>query len=133
MKNDNELIAEFMGMHKADSDKLLLTPEFVMIDKDKNYWSLNKLEYATSWDWLMPVVEKISKFVYDEYKTNNGYKDVIEKDYAYPRTFAMLNSEKFMVRFNRMTLHESESLIDATYQAIVEFVKWYNENKSVNH
>ena len=43
MKNDNKLIAEFMGvgkLHEAQSS---------------NQWN----QYHTSWDWLMPVVEKI--------------------------------------------------------------------------
>lgn len=72
-----------------------------------------------SWNYLMPVVEKISKYCYEEFKTNNGYKDVTEYDYAYPRTFAMLNnSGKFMIRINRMCLHEDEILIKATYEAI---------------
>lgn len=109
LKSDNELIAEFMGWQKDA----------------QGFWprSRYKLVFDTNWNELMPVVEKISRHVYEEHKSNNGYKDVVVKEYAYPRTFAMLGSNGFMVRINRMTLHEHENLITATYNAVVEWIK----------
>lgn len=115
--SDNELIAQFMGVTPTEKTYL-------------NLGTWYNMKFNTSWDWLMPVVEKIAKYYYQGYQTNNGYKNITEYDYAYPRTFGMLNggSGKFMVRINRMTLHEDESLIKATYEAVIEFIKWYNEN-----
>jgi hypothetical protein len=137
MKTDNELIAtmenncliaEFMGWKK------ILNGDLYYHDNPP-LWATKqqgKFFFDVSWDWLMPVVEKISKYYYEEFKSNNGYKNITEYDYAYPRTFAMLNnSGKFMVRINRMTLHEDESLIKATYEAVVEFIKWYNEQSKI--
>ena len=49
---DNKLIAEFMGMKYSD-EKSFNNGEWTHSIK-----SLSKFE--TSWDWLMPVVEKIS-------------------------------------------------------------------------
>ena len=55
--NDNKLIAEFM--------------EVVFHDDENQYYSAdglhigNTLQYHTSWDWLMPVVEKIKDMGYD--------------------------------------------------------------------
>ena len=55
--NDNKLIAEFMGVNVITLDD---------VRKNKNpYFSSadgyleDDLKYHTSWDWLMPVVEKI--------------------------------------------------------------------------
>ena len=50
--NENKLIAEFMGvgkLHEAQSS---------------NQWN----QYHTSWDWLMPVVEKIENDGLDPHK-----------------------------------------------------------------
>jgi hypothetical protein len=51
---DNKLIAEFMGHTFADYD---LGGLHYLIDG--NYVEYNSLQYDASWDWLMPVVEKI--------------------------------------------------------------------------
>ena len=51
-REDNKLIAEFMGMKYSD-EKSFNNGEWTHSIK-----SLSKFE--TSWDWLMPVVEKIS-------------------------------------------------------------------------
>lgn len=124
MKTDNELIAEFMGWQPrpANNQKYWMGNEEV----DSRLFSA----YERSWDWLMPVVEKISRHVYEEYADNSGYKTVTIKETASPRTFAMQdNMGRFMVRFNRMTLHEDASLMTATYNAVVEFIEFHNANK----
>jgi len=116
---DNALIAEFMG---------------VITNKEGTHTSMHfgnkKLIYDTSWDWLMPVVEKIAKHEYERWQDSNGWKEVTHIETAYPRTFGMLDNEgKWMVRINRMHLECEDTLIKATYQAVVEFIKLYNENK----
>ena len=49
---DNKLIAEFMGVDQVDIDTWLETN--------------SNLKYHTSWDWLMPVVEKVFILSEDE-------------------------------------------------------------------
>jgi hypothetical protein len=114
-KNDNELIAEFMGY--------------------KQLSAITDLSgYYNEWNTLMPVVEKIAKIVTPENEIiHNG--DESRFDSFYPRTFGMLNAEtkQFMVRINRFPLYQADSLIGATHQAVVDFIKWYNEqNKEIN-
>ena len=70
------------------------------------------LEYHSSWDWLMPVIEKICFIM------NN------EKEFFYPRTFGMTNHEgDFMFRFNMGGLYTEPKLIDAAFKAVVAFIK----------
>lgn len=80
---------------------------------------LRESKFETSWDWLMPVVEKICKT-----KIGDGVEYV---EYPYLRTFGMLNEETKnpMVRFNGFGLFEADTLIEATFLAVLNFLKWY--------
>lgn len=98
----NKIIAEFMGK---------ITGIGIPLSTFNNY--------HTSWDCLMPVVEKISRIELDR------FEDVIAT--AYPRTFGMLSHDgKAMVRLNRSSLFEAETLIEATWLAVIDFINWYN-------
>ena len=50
---DNKLIAEFMGIPSYKQGRYLMF-EYA----DNNHRTEQDLAYHTSWDWLMPVVEK---------------------------------------------------------------------------
>ena len=80
--------------------------------------------YHSSWDWLMPVVEKI-----EDTHAN--------KDLHYGHRFKIDNWEivvqdclsgKIRCSVSPASVRIS-SKIDAVYQAVIEFIKWYNENK----
>jgi len=69
MESNNKLIAEFMGY------EIIFRPNsngFIEIS-DTELCDVDDLEYHTSWDWLMPVIEKIQ----DKYVENP------ELDYQY--------------------------------------------------
>jgi hypothetical protein len=103
---ENRLIAEFMGKtYHPKLERLNL---------------INELNYHSSWDWLMPVLEKISRTVI-EWENSDDRTDTY-----FPRTFGMLNAEtgRPMVRINGNTLHEADTLMEATYLAIVDFLMW---------
>ena len=82
---------------------------------------LEKAKYASSWDWLMPVVEKICRM-----RIGDGKEQV---NYAYPRTFGMLNEEtgEIMIRFNGFPLFQSDTLICSTYGAVIDFIQWWSK------
>ena len=79
----------------------------------------DQLKYHSSWDWLMPVLEKISRITL-EWENSDDRTETY-----YPRTFGMLSEEtsKPMVRINGQFLHEADTLIEATYLAVVDFIK----------
>lgn len=62
-KTDNELIAEFMELpaQESEQDGFRL---YTHVDYDGGDWAYgpDDLEYHKSWDWLMPVVEKIAEY-----------------------------------------------------------------------
>lgn len=124
MKTENEIIAEFMGGWNRDPGTRKIGIN--LPDQGNEWWDIDELKYNTSWDWLMPVVEKICKIDYGDDIGPNGM--------VYPRTFGMLDPEgNFLFRFNRQQLYAEKTLIAATHKAVVEFIKWYNESKGVTN
>lgn len=122
---DSKIIAEFMG-YEFHNDYPIIYPEgYYMLDELLAIkYLVQKFKYHTSWDWLMPVIEKIILIEIKEEVENQ------EIDRYYPRTFGMKDKEgNFMFRFNRGFLHSEKKLIDAAFKAVVEFIKWYNTTK----
>lgn len=110
---DNKMIAEFMGYTFSKSG---LTARIGKGKKPSAY-RLSDLHYNTSWNLLMPVVEKIGQFKYEDGET------------AYPRTFGMPfadgleeSEQTIMVRFNRQPVSHGKTLIEATYLAVIDFI-----------
>lgn len=124
MKTDNELIADFMGIevspytHYAYGDVIAIVPKEGIID----YPQLNIYNPDTSWDWLMPVVEKIGTLDKNE-RVSHMYSTEINPN-GTTITPSMYTSEtKWMIR------HNSRNMLINTYKAVVEFIKWYNKQK----
>ena len=93
---ENKLIAEFMEYPNLGTKG------------DFSY-----LKYHKSWDWLMPVVEKIE---------NLGYEFFIVED----RVKVSHNTDHSIETIIDLT---SRSKLNATYNAVVEFINQYNKNK----
>lgn len=93
---ENKLIAEFMGLIESSIDKKYWTEK---TKEGIGKGELVELKYHKSWDWLMPVVEKIEQ-------VHEGVPQELIK----------------------LSLF---STIDEVYNAIIEFIKWYNKNKQI--
>jgi hypothetical protein len=87
-EDNNKLIAEFMGYPNISNDE------------DKRDYLEDYVKYHKSWDWLMPVVDKIENYLSDNVG-KVGYFD------------ECLSSNDLEVR----------------YQAVVEFINQYNKTK----
>lgn len=82
-----------------------------------NEWYINDIKFHSSWDWLMPVVEKIESLGFTVSIYHNICK--IEKNIDY-----LTNEEYVQLR------KDFNSKLDSVYQTVVEFIKKYNnENK----
>lgn len=122
---NNKLIAEFIWGEPEDEVWYRNKDVISLITLSKGSHHIEQLCFDTSWDWLMPCVEKISDYKYEDGET------------AYPRTFGMpfndglIDSETtVMVRFNRQQVFHGKTLIEVTYQAVIDFIKWYNTTKN---
>lgn len=126
---NNRLIAEFMGAKEAN---LPFGENYIQMEVNtfpNLMWTckISELEYDTSWDWLMPVVEKISTIKY-------GWDNCTPfEDNAYPRTFGMLTCDgKPIVRINAQPEFIFDTLIEATWKAVVYFIKGHNTQSKSN-
>ena len=123
----NKLIAEFMG-GKYDKDvSFPIHPDDIWLPfhgivsyKTIEIGKGQILSYHDCWEWLMPVLEKIVRT-----KVGDG---IVYIDYPFLRTFGAINEStgKIMVRFNGQGLFQSDTLIEATYLAVIDFISWYN-------
>jgi hypothetical protein len=118
IEKSNKMIAEFMNVTSVTPENADGTLGRTMYSPYKIWYSVEELRYHITWDWLMPVIEKISIWKFED------------GDYCFPRTFGMQSEEGlFMFRFNRHSIFQSETLIEAAYKAVVDFIEFYNKNK----
>lgn len=124
-KENNRMIAEFMNAEMTVTqfgmDGHPFNTSLYKYEKPRDNWP-----YDTSWGWLMEVVEKVESIYHDRHGyfgvyissnscTIQGTKfrsDTIEQD-------------KPAVYFHNVVLGTK---LEATYNAIVSFIKWYNKN-----
>ena len=109
---ENQIIAEFMGI---ESDNAKMRGHLYECPVTAEY--VTELEYHTSWDWLMPVVEKIESF--QDGERGHLYNFRIEQHFVYVIDG---DSMEHIIEMN------GDSKLQATYKAIVEFINEYNKN-----
>ena len=117
-KSENELIAEFMGGRVA----------YVSYGK-KDVWvfpfredegGCDTLLFDTSWDWLMPIVEKIEGL---------GYITSITTGSCVICAGAELEKREDISLFSWHSGVNYNTKLHNTYEAVVEFIRWYNSQQ----
>ena len=87
---DNKLIAEFMGYSPVSG---------VYVSR-KDEFHIDEMQYDISWDWLMPVVEKIKRTDLNANMVMEGVDELIDG---------------------------FDTDIETTYKLVVEFIKQLNK------
>lgn len=122
----NKVIAEFMGYKYFQSS--YGGWGFCKDEKDMSTWlHSNNIFYHSSWDWLMPVIEKIENLwighsqprckiegTYCQIADSRGYyakNSNLKKDHQ-------LGGECYINNYTKL---------ENTYRMVVEFINWYNE------
>jgi hypothetical protein len=107
MKTDNELIAEFHGWRHLETPKKQGKGIWNFPEWGKAQWNSHSFLYHKSWDWLMPVVEKI-------YTEN-------------PRAFKITLEIGPMSPLAELHIYDS---ISEVYDKVVKFIKYHNHTKT---
>ena len=105
---NNKLIADFMGVKQHRFDGL------TKIEK--------VLKYHTDWNWLMAVVEKIETM-----SNNDQFYIIVEYDNRDEFKGWIWRIDRF-VKTLKVNDNRIKTKIEATYNACLEFIKWYNQN-----
>ena len=112
MRENNKLIAEFMQKGFEG---------FGLYDYNGKHYKLYELKFHKSWDWLMPVIEKIEEIFIDD-------SNLIIKEHRY----------EFDMKYTQCNIydHVKDCVVASgdmgnkllsTYQAVVEFIKNQND------
>jgi len=105
---NNKIIAEFMNKKViSEADFLALNYEQMTNDLFVD----TTLNYHSDWNWLMEVVEKIESLGYF-FKIVSQTSLIVDKD------------EKCI----SLSVYRKTKIV-STYEACVEFIKWYNEQQ----
>ena len=105
-EENNKMIAEFMGLELEET----LEGLFVYARKEQSpiklndirteFYEVNELQYHTSWNWLMDVVDEIEDYLSDNVGKVAYFDECL-----------------------------SSNDLDVRYQAVVEFINKYNKNQ----
>jgi len=118
----NRLIAIFMGAkehNEFSGHPLLDFGDFIKTTpfNEPGVWILgdSQVRYHSSWDWIMPVVEKIESLGYDSRIIGNN------SDGGFLCDFVDIENNEAACK----TSYTSK--IQAVWLAVVDFIRWYNE------
>ena len=117
----NRLIAEFMGFSRTVTLRkgVYKVPEGQELLYKAWHLHIDNMPYHTSWDWLMPVVERINTIAIDNY----GETNVMIQSNQCRIGETWDDSVVITTKANHPVL------IEMVYMAIVTFIKWYEAQK----
>jgi len=135
---NNKLIAEFMHPemldvikeHKKGNVKGIDIDGDMIIKMSLFMGNYELLKFHSSWDWLMPVVEKIENLKLGNLTFNNDpylnccVEIEIIISHCNIHLYADMKAYKDLINVKNET-----TKLNGTYKAVIEFIKWYNENK----
>ena len=118
LSSDNKLIAKFDGWKKqpdfVNGDEESFPYYTKMVDGREIDIHYHPNNYSESWNWLMPVLEKIHKLGYPYLVSNNTttiYKTWMKKTIAHSH---------------------GKDTIESAWKTIIQFIKWYNKHIKEN-
>ena len=138
----NKLIAEFFTREKFFNHSIILHG----FDEEEDLFFDSQLKFHSSWDWLMPVVEKIENLGNQTFRNlgvtsysrfeikHNHIKLYWSKEHKYQLFLEVIpkwmSDSSFGISKNQIRINITKEItkIEALWLAVVEFIKWYNLN-----
>lgn len=113
----NQLIAQFIDLTPNPHDGNKTWSKEVVYSNGDLYGIWEQLNYNSSWNELMPVVEKI---------------EAIKQPNECERFYVSIVGESCIIRDSLKSLdvvsdNVSTSKIEAVFKSVVSFIKWYNQ------
>ena len=122
--NGNKIIAIFMGFSERKPDEQF---ETIWFSKGGfSQYGINQLKYHSSWDWLMPVVEKIESIWIGHtqpiVKIAGAYCQIADNGGYFAKNSELYKDNQIggECPLNKYTK------IENTYRVVVLFIEWYN-------
>lgn len=141
MEKTEDLIAKFMGGYIINTEKYTMphgsqsegevshwfNPEGLPSGVDIQMVKIGVFNYSNSWDWLMPVIQKINglgkEYQFTIFKTYISC--TVEKGGKFYKDFSFSHAEY---------ITEEQSAIQAAFNLVIRFIEWYNQiNKQINN
>jgi len=127
----NKLIAKFDEFPYDSPEQFIVTETNCEFPYDRP-GTIDDLQYHSSWDWLMPVVEKIESL------TNNLKPDGIRLQVCIESRVGSSQEEPDWIQQCYITFNQHAKFRvqgfdkkEVTWKCIILFIKWYNtQNKS---
>jgi hypothetical protein len=114
---DNKLIAEFMGTVYPELDNAIVIDNLIVKE--------DELQYHNSWDWLMPVVDKIEsmKANFNIYSHWNDEKNETFHEVVVTIEKGIISKDRRKVYdYDRIEKSSSDKK-KAIYKAVAKFIK----------
>jgi hypothetical protein len=121
----NEAIAEFMGYSHGNRNREF-NPDAVYKEEE--------FKYHSSWDWLMPVVEKIEDVQLDD-KNNVVTRAAANVQIFYKACLIQYEPDEESGDTNdEVSIQtQGETKIEAVYKAVYQFIQWYNNQSTTTN
>jgi hypothetical protein len=127
----NSLIAEFMEVSNALSRYYYLPMFGHYYNSYGNIeytdtFNEEELKYHSSWDWIMPVVEKIERLCTKERPIDVRIQGGMVGVYVFIPNSTPTEYEYI---YQENGYSENDSKIESVWLAMIAFIKWYNQNQ----
>lgn len=117
---NNILIAEFMGYKKSLEDKDPEHCRWYYPGGSEEMFYPEEFRYNESWDWLMPVVEKISSLTFHSQGAKWNWTVEITSTYT---SFSKVAYGKLLEQIRVDSFSSGYDMKKTTYKAVVEFIE----------
>lgn len=112
----NRLIAVFHGWKHIPTPKGKGKGYWDFPEWKRASWSEESLEYHRSWDWLMPVVDKVESLTVEDGRGPVNF--IVSMD----STYCVISQGGEGV----VADYQGDNRMECTYHAILRFIRWYN-------